>query len=105
MEQSTSKQVSGDPLHRVKGQLNKNTTTLSRKIVEKNNVIKTKEKQLLKVQTERQTLMNQLEYLKQTNVVSSYQLPLPANIVKNNRQPLRTNPIKNNRLQNKIVYQ
>ena len=90
MGQSTSKPTSTDPLQRVKGQLSKNTTTLSRKIVDKNKVIITKEKQLLKVQTERQTLMNQLEYLKQTNIVSSYQLPLP---------------VKNNRRQNKVVYQ
>ena len=73
MGQGKSKPASQDPLHRVKGQLSKNTTTLSKKIVDKNKVIKTKEKQLQKIQSERQILINQLEYLKQTSVVSAYQ--------------------------------
>ena len=62
MGQGKSKPVSTDPLHRVKGQLSKNTATLSKKLVDKNKAIKRKEKQLLKIQTERQTLVNQLEY-------------------------------------------
>ena len=95
MGQGKSKQVVTDPLHKVKGQLSKNTAALSRKLVDKNKAIKTKEKQLLKAQTERQTLMNRLEYLKQTNVVSAYQLPVPVNT----RRNARANVTRRNQVQ------
>ena len=103
MGQGGSKSMSSDPLHRVKGQLNKNTTTLSKKIVEKNKLIKTKENQLLKVQTERQMLMNQLEYLKQTNVKSTYQLQFPVNNRRVNNTRVNNRRVNNTRVNNNTI--
>ena len=72
MGQGTSKPI--DPLHRVKGQLKKNTETLNRKLTEKNKLITQKEKQLLKLKTDRQNVFNKLEYLKKTNIKTSHTL-------------------------------